>query len=116
MESLVTGKVVFDKGSQPFSDATVYVRLVDVSRVDAASEIVAERVLRAVSLDMRTETSFAFSIPGKLPSQTARYNISVHIDVDNDGKLSKGDYFTTQSYPVLTHGYPDHVVVRVTPI
>ena len=96
MESLVTGKVVFDKGSLPFSDATVYVRLLDVSRVDAASEIIAESVLRAVSLDMHKETSFAFSIPGELPKRTARYNVSVHIDVDNDGKLSKGDYFTTQ--------------------
>ena len=116
MEPLVTGKVVFEKGSRPFSDATVYVRLLDVSRVDAASEIVAESVLRAVSLDMRNETSFDFSIPGKLPNPTARYNISVHIDGDNDGKRGKGDYLTTQSYPVLTHGYSDHVVVRVTPI
>jgi len=116
MESLVTGKVVFDEGSRPFSDATVYVRLVDVSRVDAASDIVAETILRAVSLDMRKETSFAFSIPGELPERNAHYNISVHIDVDNDGKLSKGDYFTTQSFPVLTHGYSNHVIVRVTPI
>jgi len=116
MESLVTGKVVFDEGSRPFSDATVYVRLVDVSRIDAASEIVAESVLPAVSLDMDKENSFAFSIQGELPNRTAHYIVSVHIDVDNDGKLSKGDYFTTQSFPVLTHGYSDHAVVRVTPI
>lgn len=116
MESLVTGKVVFDEGSRAFSDAIVYARLLDVSRVDAASDIVAESVLHAVSLDMRRETSFTFSIPGQLPEPSARYEVTVHIDVDKDGKLSKGDYFTTQSYPVLTHGYPDHVIVRVTPI
>ena len=116
MEFLVTGKVVFNEGSRPFSDATVYIRIVDVSRVDAASEIVAERVLYAVSLDMLQETSLAFSISGELPKRTAHYNVSVHIDVDNDGNLSKGDYFTTQSYPVLTHGYTDYIVVCVTPI
>ena len=40
-------------------------------------------------------------------------NIRVHIDVDRDGRVSRGDYITMESYPVLTWGHPDRVTVRV---
>lgn len=43
----------------------------------------------------------------------ATYSISVHGDVDNDGRISKGDFVTVQSYPVPTHGYPDNILVTV---
>ena len=36
---LVKGEVLFEKGARAFSEATVYIRLEDNSRADAASQI-----------------------------------------------------------------------------
>ena len=116
METLVTGEVVLDEASESFSNATVYVRLQDVSRIDAKSEIVAEEVMRSVSVDTSEKTSFPFSIQGQLPDRTANYIVTVHVDVNNDGKFSNGDFITTESIPVLTHGYPNDVVIHVVQI
>ncbi len=116
MNVLVTGEVVFDKGSNPFIDATVYIRVKDVSRIDAESITVAELMMDAVSMNMLAERTVAFAVPGTSVDEKAHYIISVHVDVDNDGRLSKGDFITVQSFPILTHGYPDHVVVRVVQI
>jgi hypothetical protein len=39
--------------------------------------------------------------PGSLPSGTT---VWVHLDVDRDGRVSKGDYITVQSYPAAVSG------------
>ena len=116
METLVTGEVVLPEASESFSNATVYIRLEDVSRIDAKSVIVAEEVLRSVSIDASEKTSIAFSIQGELPTQTADYIVTVHVDANNDGKRNKGDFITTETIPVLTHGYPNDVVIHVVQI
>jgi hypothetical protein len=37
----------------------------------------------------------------------------VLVDLDGDGKISKGDYISMQSYPVLTFGSPSEVTIEV---
>jgi hypothetical protein len=84
----VTGKILLDGwGGEP-GPATVYVRLLDTSRIDAAARKVAEVVLYDVQLDR------------------------VHVDLDGDGRKSKGDYLNMQSYPVITRGHPNQVEVQ----
>ena len=39
--------------------------------------------------------------------------LEVHVDVDNDGKISVGDYINMESYPVLTYGNPNYISVKV---
>jgi uncharacterized protein (DUF2141 family) len=46
----------------------------------------------------------------------ARYAVSVHIDVDGNGKINSGDFINMESYPVLTYGYPDNILVYVRQI
>ena len=111
-ESQLTGDVVFE-GARAFRDARVRVTLEDVSRADAASTTVAEVVLDGISYDPDDGGALAFSLPGVLPDDRASYTVRVHVDVDRDGVVSRGDYITMESFPVLTHGHPQRVTVRV---
>ena len=45
-----------------------------------------------------------------------RYEVSVLVDLDGDGKTGKGDYINKQSYPVLTKGFPDFAEVIVSEV
>lgn len=108
---LVSGQVLFDADSQPLSNATLYVRLEDVSRADAQSRIVAERVIRGVS--SQTSSPLLFEIRGNLGSEGRQVNVRVHIDVDGDGQISPGDYISMQSYPVSLSANAPHVQVHV---
>jgi uncharacterized lipoprotein YbaY len=110
---LVSGEILLGSDVRSFSGATVYVRLEDVSHADAAATLVAEQVLRGVSHRARRAERLAFQLPGKSPGGQASYSLRVHVDVDGDGQISPGDYITMESYPVLTHGYPSSVSVRV---
>lgn len=112
-EPLVTGIILIGKKVEPFSGATAHVRLEDVSNADAASRVVAEQTLRNVSHTKGDETKLKFALYGKLPNERASYSVSAHVDLDNDGEVSVGDYISMESYPVLTYGYPSYVEVRV---
>lgn len=112
MKYVVRGIIIFDEHLKPFSGATVHIRLEDVSLQDASSKLIAERIIRNVSHD-NIDHQIEFVIYGDIVDIQATYSIRVHCDVDNDGRISKGDFVTVQSYPVLTHGYPDNVLVTV---
>ena len=43
----------------------------------------------------------------------ASYSIRVHISFHRDRQIHAGDYISTETYPVLTHGFGDRVSVRV---
>lgn len=47
--------------------------------------------------------------PGSLPEGTT---VWVHLDVDRDGRVSKGDYITVQSYPASISG-PQEMTIQL---
>lgn len=110
---LVSGEVVFGEGDEAFSEATAYVRLEDVSRTDAPSHVIAEQVIRHVSYQPGQAGKLAFDLHGAAPDERVRYSVSAHLDVDGDGQVSRGDYISMESYPVLTQDYPREVTVRL---
>jgi len=110
---LVSGQIILD-GTRSFSDATVYVRLEDVTRVGSPSVTVAEQVIPEVSYRAGSQQEVKFVLTGRDLDRRARYNVRVHVDVDGDGRINQGDYLSTQSYPVLTDGHPDQVTVYVS--
>lgn len=110
---LVSGEIVFGKEARSFSRAIVNVRLEDVSYVDAPSKTVAEQVFPCVSYRAGSQVKLAFDLRGDMPDERASYGVRVHVDVDGDGQVSRGDYISTESHPVLTFGFPNQVVVRV---
>ncbi len=110
---LVEGEIIFDERISPFSGATVYLRLEDVSLLDAPSRVISEEVIKNVSYRGDAQNRLRFTLEGEIPDQKAHYAVRVHVDLDGDGKVSSGDYITMESYPVLTFGHPNHVSVRI---
>ena len=101
-EVVVTGAVLFGPDAVPFSDATAYISLLDVSRQDAPSSMITRRVIRNVKYAAGEQIDF--SLTGKIDDPRGMYVVSAHIDVDGDGEVSVGDYITTGHFPVSTQG------------
>jgi uncharacterized lipoprotein YbaY len=110
---LVSGSIILGAEVGSFDGVTVYVRLEDVSRADAAAALIAEQTLEGVSHRAGDKDSLDFALYGPPPAEGADYNVSAHVDLDGDGEVSRGDYVTVESYPVLTRGAPARVRVRV---
>lgn len=112
---LLRGEIIFDKsnnGIKSFTGARVYIRLEDVTMQDAPSKLILEQVIKDVSYDNNIsnhhhQKKLEFELFGETVVDVRRsYTISVHVDVDNDGKINSGDFINMESYPVITHGYP----------
>jgi uncharacterized lipoprotein YbaY len=114
--SIVSGEIRFAEPPALPEETTIYVKLLDTSLADAASTIVAEQILQGVSQKANNGEVIPFTIQVKIENQRGSYSISVLVDLDGDGKRSKGDFINMQSYPVLTFGHPDKVAVLVKPI
>jgi uncharacterized lipoprotein YbaY len=119
---LLRGIIIFDKNNvKPFSGATVYIRIEDVTMQDAPSKLILQQVIKDLSYDGNNisnhyhQKKLEFELFGDIVVDVRRsYAISVHIDVDNNGKINSGDFINMESYPVITYGYPkDCVLVRV---
>ncbi len=87
------------EGKAPVFKSSIYLRVIDVSRADAPSITVSENVLRDVTLGGEPQQTIAFSIEYS-PEKGKRYELSVHVDADGDGKISRGDYINMVSYPI----------------
>lgn len=110
---LVKGKITFEDGAPPFTGATMYVRLERITAADIASEVVADYVQRDVAFDPKTPSVLSFAIACNPPDPRDSYAVRVHIDIDGDGEVSKGDFVSMQSYPVITFGHPTEVSILV---
>lgn len=110
---LLEGEIEFEETGASFSGAIAYIRLEDASQADSASSIIAEQVIQNISHRTGSKDKLQISLRGQIPNERASYIISVHIDVDGDRQISRGDYINMESYPVLTFGHPNQVSVRV---
>jgi hypothetical protein len=81
----------------PPEGAPVIVQIRDTAMQDVSSTIMAE-TLGTVEQVSDTEPFAIAEVD--CPQQGAMPTVWVHVDVDRDGRVSKGDYITTQSYPV----------------
>lgn len=108
----ISGTIQFQHVRQPAHDVTVYVRVEEISRLDAPAFRVAEVVLRGVHI-FAGSPPIPFTMRDVRPEPRGRYIVRVHADVDGDGQVSRGDYVSVQSYPVLTSAKPDIVAIVV---
>lgn len=111
--AIVSGTIAFADNTPGFTGGTMYVRLIKTMMADEPSEIVSEYVRPNISYDPKFTDALYFELKYERVDPSVRYSVSVHIDRDMDGKISKGDFITMQSYPVLTFGYPSKVSVLV---
>lgn len=109
----VKGEIRFEGEVPSFSDATMYVYLENITATDMASELVATYVERDVAFGPKAAKGLVFSIAAKALNSRASYAVRVHIDIDGDGQVSKGDFISMQSYPVITFDYPKEVSIVV---
>lgn len=91
----------------------MYVRLLNTSLADAPSAVVAEQIIEHIASSLSKDEKVAFRLEPNSIDERSTYIVSVLVDVDGDGKVSKGDYISMQSYPVLTYGSPTEVTIEV---
>jgi uncharacterized lipoprotein YbaY len=96
----------------PDRAARLVVRVLEVSRADATSEVIAENVITDARLT--PNTPFEVSVPSNTVGPS--YILQVHVDLAGTGTLSPGDYLTTQAYPVLAGGPDEDLHVKLTRI
>ncbi|MDB4893718.1 MAG: hypothetical protein JWL61_5573 [Gemmatimonadetes bacterium] len=92
------------------------VKVLDVTSADAASRVVGEQVVEGFESAANSGQAVGFRVIANVDDDRNRYIVSVHVDATGDGTMSSGDFLTTQSYPVLTLGYPDRVDVELTQV
>src|SRR5687767_5695803 len=110
---LIKGDITFDGTVRPFTGATLYVHLDDITGADIASRSVAIYVERDVSFDPKVAKALPFAIASKAPDPEATYVVRAHVDIDGDGEVSQGDFISMQSYPVITFGHPREISIVV---
>lgn len=109
---LVEGELVLDD-LPSFSDATVYVRILDIGRADGPSPMIAEQVISGVSHRAGTHERIPFKLRADPSDAKTDYTVFAHICKSGGDEIQSGDYITQQSYPVLTFGRPTRVTVRL---
>ncbi|MGE5401299.1 MAG: hypothetical protein ACM3S2_12910 [Ignavibacteriales bacterium] len=97
---IIEGEIVFREILSSFSCAIAYILLEEVSRADAPSNEISRVVLPGISMDKDDLHPIPFRITYPTPRKQKRYTISVLIDIDGDGRISLGDYITTESYSI----------------
>lgn len=111
-EKLVTGKITFDDGVS-FNDATVYIRLENVSMMDAPAGVIAEQVIKNTTYD---GNPIPFELLGNVSADDReRFNVRVHVSMDGSSEFQKGDFITKRSYTV-PNGRARDLVVKVDKI
>ncbi len=109
----VRGVMRFPVGA-PARAAAVVVRVQDVSRADAPSVTVGEQGYDDVELpDPDGGLEFDVAVPTGLVERGRRYTVRAHVDVAGTGDVTRGDYVSTASYPVLTTGAAEPVVIQL---
>jgi uncharacterized lipoprotein YbaY len=108
---MITGTILFSDDVAHFSGATAYIHLLDVSKMDAPPETIAQQLIKDIKYP--SDEKIDFSLKGRIKDERGMYIVSVHIDVDGDGQISIGDYITTSYYEVAAVGNTTDLNVKV---
>lgn len=111
-DSVVEGQVVAGEYIENLRGATVVLRVEESSRADAPSTVIAEKVLTSCWL-AEDAASFSVAVPGVDPRAT--YRVTATVDLDGDGRIGRGDFLSVVSYPVMTRGHGNQMVIEVRP-
>lgn len=113
---MIEGDVTLDAVPAAISGATLTVRLEDVSRTDASSKVIAQVEFPSISVEPGSNRSIPFQVEVPRLDPNARYILSAHLDVNNSGAITAGDYITMESVPVDERTAAGRVGVRVRPV
>jgi hypothetical protein len=113
---LIRGEILLDRSARPFSDAKAFIRLTDVGYADAQAKLILQQTIDHVNYGKQSNTSVKFNLYGIPPKKQSRYAINIHVDIDRDGKVSKGDQINMQHYPISEFGLPNLLRINVTEV
>ncbi|MCQ1537069.1 hypothetical protein FTO70_15595 [Methanosarcina sp. KYL-1] len=113
---IIQGNILFESLETPVEDATVYIRLDDVSLADAPSTVIAETSIEGVSVGPEGKDSIPFTLVFQELVDNRTYSLYVHIDADGNGRVSKGDYVTTWHNDVPAGQEEVRLDVTVSPV
>lgn len=118
--STLDGVVLLGEGLPSFADASLNVRIEEVSEADAPARVVARQTVLAVSHEQGVCDVVRFALgPLAFYDQEAAYVVRAHIALAGDSEIRSpepGDFITMESYPVLTFGNPNWIAVRVNEV
>jgi uncharacterized lipoprotein YbaY len=112
-QNRIQGTIIFDEPVESFSNATIYLKVEDVSLQDVSSIVVAEDIIVSVSQNAGDIHPVSYSINYPQLEERMTYSLSAHVDVDGDGSLSNGDYYSTWHNPVPTESGVHELDVHV---
>lgn len=98
----IQGIIIFDEPIETFSNATIYLKVEDVSLQDVGSRLITEKSIDGISVDENTVEPIPYMLSYPELDERMTYSLSVHIDIDGDGTLSSGDYYSPWNNPVPT--------------
>jgi putative lipoprotein len=113
---VIRGCILLPTTVMPTVAAAVVVKVEDISRADAPSVVVGEQRMSSVSLSSGGRVPFEVQVPVKQIDERGSYSVSAQINLRGSGQVEPGDLIVTQTYPVLTGGYPDEVELEVRPV
>ena len=106
---VVTVIIHGDVQARPVGGSPIRVQVRDTSLADAPAIVVGE----AAGTVQHLRGDLLGTVHVTVPELPRHATIWVHIDVDRNGKVSKGDHVTVVSYPVPATPDPNvHVVVK----
>jgi hypothetical protein len=105
---LVIVDVSVERNERPPVGAPIHVEVRDTSLADAAAKVIAKAddVVRGGS------GSWLDTVEVSVPRLPRGSTVWAHVDVDRDGRVSRGDYITMASFPVPA-GNESRVAVTV---
>jgi putative lipoprotein len=109
----VSGEVVLPAAEPVAESADLVVQVEDISRADAPSTVLGEFRRRKVKLRAGAAYPFSVSISADRVDERNLYSVRAHVDVSGTGSVKRGDFVSTQTYPVLTRSHGDKVRVSV---
>jgi len=108
----IRGEVVLKPHGKPFTGAHMMVSVEDVTVKDVAARYLAKKTFKDISHDGRQDTRLRFTLEGLEPRPNHRYQVRILVDLDRNGRISRGDYRSIRPAVVFTGKDPDPLVIE----
>jgi hypothetical protein len=109
---LILGKIEFPSEDDAFSDATLNVTVQDTQEADARARILCKQVVGNVTRVRGSSEALRFAVECDSVRKSPFVTVSVLVDLDGDGCISRGDYINTESYPVQFSPHEMHIRIQ----
>jgi hypothetical protein len=95
---LIEGDITFKGVQNRIGGATIYVSLEDISIQDEAAKTLVEQVIQDVSVDPSALPTYRYLIEHRELEPKDTFRVRVHLDSDNSGDITEGDFAWTAPY------------------